>query len=45
MMKLVPVLVHNFDFRLKHADREWTCENYWMPRALDFQVFVERRKA
>jgi cytochrome P450 len=45
MTKLVPQIVRNFDFEIKHTDREWTVRNYWFVKPTDFYVRVKSREA
>lgn len=44
MTKLVPQILRDFDLELQHADREWSCKNYWFVKPADFCVRVRRLK-
>ena len=41
MTKLVPQIVRNFDFELQNPDKDWTCNNYWFVKPVDFYVRIK----
>lgn len=44
MCKVIPRIVRDFDLhltgRLKDGEQEWSTENYWFVRPMDFMVTV-----
>jgi len=44
MSKLIPQLVRRFDFELEQPEKQWTTENYWFVKPVDFRLRVKLRE-
>lgn len=43
MSKLLPQIVHNFDFSLERPNKKWKTQNMWFVKPVNFNVRISAR--